>query len=293
MLCHVGGKCVDAHADLEVVGGLLSAAEEVPLLVAFDHAEVDPHVAPVGADGEVGPLGDVKGAIEMLEPAAEQADALTVVAEPLADLYQRAGRDDDLILLCKRAGAGCEAVLERSDWYLRMGDAQRRQGDHASAAGSYQQVLAERPDDRNAPSALRDIYRHLGETEPLDLSASQALRSAIEEYDPSTMLPSTLLRTGRTGPAVHGPSHDNREERARAEEERRRLERVRVRAQEERARMEEEMRRTERERAARDEEHARMENERRRVDKERARLEQERARAQRQGTPELIARPGE
>jgi len=114
-----------------------------------------------------GPLDDVDGAIEMLAPAAEEGDALTVVAEPLADLYQRAGRDDELIQLCERAAAACEAALERSNWYLRMGDALRRRGDYASAAGSYRQVLAERPDDQSAPSALRDIYRRLGETEPL------------------------------------------------------------------------------------------------------------------------------
>ena len=130
-----------------------------------------------------GPLDDVDGAIEMLAPAAEDGEALTVVAEPLADLYQRAGRDDDLIQLCKRAADACEASLERSDWHLRIGDALRRRGDDASAAESYRQVLAERPDDRSAPSALRDIYRRLGETAPLAqlLEAELSRIGGVEE----------------------------------------------------------------------------------------------------------------
>jgi len=114
-----------------------------------------------------GPLDDADGAIEILAPAAEDAGALTVVAEPLADLYQRAGRDEALIQLCERAAASCEAALERGNWYMRVGDALRGRGDDAAAAGSYRQALAERPDDRDATSALRDIYRQLGETEPL------------------------------------------------------------------------------------------------------------------------------
>jgi hypothetical protein len=59
----------------------------------------------------------------------------------------------------------------------------------------------------------------VGETEPLDLSASEALRSAIEEYDP----------------AVHGASDDNR-----VDEERAKLEAERAWLKEQRRRMEQE-----------------------------------------------------
>jgi tetratricopeptide (TPR) repeat protein len=130
-----------------------------------------------------GPLNDVNGAIEILAPAAEQGDALGAVAEPLADLYQRAGRDDELIELCGRAAAGCQAALERADWHLRIGDALFRRGDCAAAAGSYRRVMAERPDDRVAPSALRDIYRRLGESEPLVrlLEAELSRTGGVEE----------------------------------------------------------------------------------------------------------------
>jgi len=149
-----------------------------------------------------GPLDDVDGAIEMLAPAAEEGDTLAAVAEPLADLYQRADRDDDLIQLCERAAAVCGAALERSDWYLRMADALRRRGDYAAAAGSYRQVLAERPDDRSAPSALRDIYRRLGETEPLSrlLEAELSRIGGVEEI-PIRMELAALLEGPLSRPA--------------------------------------------------------------------------------------------
>ncbi len=148
-----------------------------------------------------GPLDDVDGAIEMLAPTAGEDDALSVVAEPLADLYQRAGRDGDLIQLCERAAVACEDALERSDWYLRMGDALRRRGDFASAAGSYRQVLAERPDDRGAPSALRDIYRRLGETEPLvQLLEAELSRIGGAEEVPIRMELATLLEGSLSRP---------------------------------------------------------------------------------------------
>jgi len=149
-----------------------------------------------------GPLDDVDGAIEILLPAAEEGDALTAVAEPLADLYQRAGRDDELIDLCERAATACEAAAERSEWYLRVGDALCRRGDHAAAARSYRQALAERPGDRDAASALRDVYRRLGETEPLvRLLEAELSRMGGAEELPIRMELASLLEGSLSRPA--------------------------------------------------------------------------------------------
>jgi tetratricopeptide (TPR) repeat protein len=112
-------------------------------------------------------LGDVQGAIRELESAIGELGPLAVVAEPLADLYQRAGRVPELMQLCERAGAACESPLERADWNLRLGEALRRSGQSRRAAETYRSVLVGRPDDGSAHTALRDLYRELGETEPL------------------------------------------------------------------------------------------------------------------------------
>ncbi len=147
------------------------------------------------------PLEDLEGAIEILQPAAEESDALAVVAEPLADLYQRAGRDDELIQLCLRAAGACDAPLERSGWHLRIGDALCSREDYAGAAGAYRQALADRPEDRHAPSALRDIYRRLGETEPLvRLLEAELSRTGGEEEIPIRLELATLLEESLSRP---------------------------------------------------------------------------------------------
>ena len=113
-----------------------------------------------------GPLAEPDGAIAVLEPAAAGA-SLLFVAEPLADLLQASGRRDALIELCARAEAAAEAAVERAQWALRLADALRARGDLAEAAAAYRRVLAERPEDRGPRAALRDVYRRLGESEPL------------------------------------------------------------------------------------------------------------------------------
>ncbi len=162
------------HADLaRVLEARLAALESEQAGVGKDES-AEPDL--IGAETSLrlriaalrgGPLDDVEGAIEVLASAAARSDALGVVAEPLADLYQRADREGELIELCGRAAAACEAELERSTWRLRAGDALTRRGEHQAAAAAYRQALAEQPDSRDAACALRDLYRRLGETEPL------------------------------------------------------------------------------------------------------------------------------
>jgi tetratricopeptide (TPR) repeat protein len=131
-----------------------------------------------------GPLGDPEGAIAVLEPAAAaEREGLAAVAEPLADLYQRARRSAALMDLCQRAADVASGPLERAQWSLRRADALRAEGRLAEAAEGYRRVLADRPEDRAARTALRDLYRRLGEQEPLArlLEADLAVTAGDEE----------------------------------------------------------------------------------------------------------------
>jgi len=116
---------------------------------------------------EAGPLADPESAAATLAPAAESEETLAVVAEPLADLYQRLGRDEALVALSRRAAAASTLPAERAGWRLRIADALRRAGDLAGAADAVRQALTDRPDDAAAESTLRDLYRQLGEAAPL------------------------------------------------------------------------------------------------------------------------------
>jgi tetratricopeptide (TPR) repeat protein len=118
---------------------------------------------------EAGPLADPESAAATLAPAAADESALPVVAEPLADLYQRLGRHDELVALARRAAAASSLPAERAGWHLRIADALRKVGDLAGAAEAVRQGLADRPDDPNAQAVLRDLYRQLGEFAPLAL----------------------------------------------------------------------------------------------------------------------------
>jgi tetratricopeptide (TPR) repeat protein len=128
---------------------------------------------------ESGPLADPESAASTLAPAAEHEATLPVVAEPLADLYQRLGRHDELVALARRAAAASTLPAERAAWRLRIGDALRKAGDLAGAAEAVRQGLADRPDDAAAHAVLRDLYRQLGEFTPLAmLLEAQVARAA-------------------------------------------------------------------------------------------------------------------
>jgi len=112
-------------------------------------------------------LNDAAGAIDALEPALEEIGPQPVVAEPLAELYERVGRNEDQIELCRRAAATCIDLSERAGWWMRLGAVLCAVGRDAEAAVAYRDALTDRPEDREAQAALRDIYRRLGEYEPL------------------------------------------------------------------------------------------------------------------------------
>ncbi len=127
---------------------------------------------------EAGPLADPESAAATLEPAAVDETTLSVVAEPLADLYQRLGRHDELVGLARRTAAASALPAERSGWRLRIADALRKAGDLAGAADAVRQALADRPEHTGAHALLRDLYRQLGEAAPLALQLEAQLARA-------------------------------------------------------------------------------------------------------------------
>jgi hypothetical protein len=103
---------------------------------------------------------------------------------------------------------------------------EKQEESYIPSMAGHRALYARHPELRkhNSLERFASMRAGVGQTGPLDLSASQALRGAIEEYDP----------------AVHGPSDHNRGEKARMEEGRRRAEDERDRMEQEHTRMEEE-----------------------------------------------------
>ena len=112
-------------------------------------------------------LDDVEGAISALEVALGDAGPSSLVAEPLANCYLRAGYALDLIELCRDAAGGAQEGEERANWLVRLGDAFLGRDLARDAAEAYRQALTNRPDDRAVQASLREIYRQHGEAEPL------------------------------------------------------------------------------------------------------------------------------
>jgi len=115
-------------------------------------------------------LGNLDAAIAVLEPAREENAAAPVVAEPLADLLQRAGRSDALIGLCRAVCDSEVDELERTAWQIRLADTLRSTGRAEEALAAYREIAArsERtPAGCAARAALRALYRELDRPEPL------------------------------------------------------------------------------------------------------------------------------
>ena len=147
-------------------------------------------------------LDDPDGAIAVLEPGLGEIGPRGVVAEPLADLYQRAGYPEDLSSLCQQAADECEAGPERASWNARLGDTLRDRGMDREATEAYRKVLVDQPEDHPASAALRDLYRRLGEAEPLThlLDAEISGLAGPDEIPPRLEL-ATLLNGPLDRPA--------------------------------------------------------------------------------------------
>ena len=115
----------------------------------------------------MGELNDIEGAIDALEPALAEIGPQAGRRRTLAELYQQAARNEELIELCRSATGTCSDLSERAGWYARLGTALCAVDRDEEAAVAYRDALTDRPDDRGAQAALREIYRRLGENEPL------------------------------------------------------------------------------------------------------------------------------
>ncbi len=147
-------------------------------------------------------LGDFAGAIALLEPALAELGPVAAVAEPLADLYQRLGHAEALEALCRAAADRAAEGAERAGWLARLADTLRARGADREAVAAYRSVLTERPGDRDASAALRELHRGLGEPEPLArlLEAELAQRAGPAEV-PVRMELARLLALALQRPA--------------------------------------------------------------------------------------------
>ncbi len=149
-----------------------------------------------------GSLGDLDAAIAALEPLLGALGVQPAIAEPLAELYRRAGYAEDYAALCRRAATACGDPGERACWWLRLADALRERGELGPAAEAYRQALDERPDDRAIQASLRDLYRALGEAKPLArLLAAELERPACADELPLRLELAGLLADGLERPA--------------------------------------------------------------------------------------------
>jgi tetratricopeptide (TPR) repeat protein len=112
-------------------------------------------------------LDDAVGAISVLEPALADGGPAGPAAEPLAELYERAGRRRELFELCEAAAHASNSASERVLWLMRLAQCLSEEGEDASAASAYREVLDERPDNEVAYGALCDLYRRDGQAAPL------------------------------------------------------------------------------------------------------------------------------
>ena len=152
---------------------------------------------------EADKLGDLDSAIETLVPAAADDEALPVVAAPLADALTRAGRHSECAALADRVASRASGPAERSAWNLRLGDAHRAAGAMSAAADAYRRALADRPSDSDLQAALRDLYRQLGQAEPLaPLLEAELARTAGPREVPLRLELAELLGGPLANPAA-------------------------------------------------------------------------------------------
>jgi tetratricopeptide (TPR) repeat protein len=149
-----------------------------------------------------GPLDDVDAAIAALEPLLRELGPRAVVAEPLADLYQRAGYTDDSISLCRGAAEAAAEPAERANWLVRLGDLHRERGETAEAAQAYAGALDQRPEDRVIQAALRDLHRELDQPEPL----AQLLEAELGHRGGADEIPLRLELAGLLGDRLGRPA---------------------------------------------------------------------------------------
>lgn len=112
-------------------------------------------------------LDDVPAAIRLLEDSLDEASTILPPAEVIAKLYSQ--RDDELALLklCNRVLHEHRLAGDLTEWYLRQAQIQAKRGEYREASIAFHHALAARPRDPTIEAPLREMYRKLGEAEPL------------------------------------------------------------------------------------------------------------------------------
>jgi tetratricopeptide (TPR) repeat protein len=147
-------------------------------------------------------LDDPAGAIAVLEAARESDAAMGRIAGRLADLYERAGRYEDLGALARRASGVLEDRTERAEWLRRAAETSRSTGDVEGAIDSYVRLVEERPNDPDARAALLELHRARGDAEPL----VTALRAELARADGEGELSMHLEIAGLLEDALADPA---------------------------------------------------------------------------------------
>ncbi len=143
-------------------------------------------------------LAEPESAIETLTPALDEPGDLVEVATPLAELLEHVGRVEDAAALCGRLADSVQPAEEKLGWRVREAELLEDSGSRHHAMRAYRQVLALAPTDRVARGALADLYRDLGEHEPLaELLTADLEHASTESQVPIRVeLASVLARAG-------------------------------------------------------------------------------------------------
>jgi len=142
-------------------------------------------------------------ALALYEAARETLGAIPKIAEPLAELYEHAGRFEALNELAREVLNGAEADREAVAWQVRLATSQRALGQLDAAAATYRTALEASPDDRGTQDALIEIYDEAGEFELLaGLLEKQLPFAQVEEAIELRLRLARLHADGNDDPAA-------------------------------------------------------------------------------------------
>lgn len=170
-------------------------------------------------------LGDDARARPHYEAALAGLGARASVAEPLAELYERASDYAALAELARTVLARDDVQAEARSWRVRLGRGEHALGNLDDAAVAYRAALVDARDDREIEDALIDIYARVGESEPLAELLEKRLPYAREDESIDLRLQLARLHAEDRGEPVaalrhlewildHHPQHRDAFERA-------------------------------------------------------------------------------
>jgi tetratricopeptide (TPR) repeat protein len=125
-------------------------------------------------------MGDVVGAIEVLEPLLDFEAGIDAAGSALADLYEHTARFDTLTELAQQMAAR-EDGAERMRWLYRAAATAHEAGHADLAIASFEHILDETPNNPSAEKALEGLYRSQGNTSAL----VALLRRSLHRADPA------------------------------------------------------------------------------------------------------------